>query len=63
MEQDLPPETSAPPHLVTVPDKEEQMTTLAALTTPCLLLEDEKLQANMDRLARRLHERGWMSWS
>ena len=34
------------------------MTTLAALTTPCLLLEDEKLQANMDRLARRLHERG-----
>ena len=23
------------------------MTTLAALTTPCLLLEDEKLQANM----------------
>ena len=43
---------------VTVPDKEEQMTTLAALTTPCLLLEDEKLQANMDRLARRLHERG-----
>ena len=43
---------------VTVPDKEEQMTPLAALTTPCLLLEDEKLQANMDRLARRLHERG-----
>lgn len=27
------------------------MTTLAALTTPCLLLEDEKLQTNMDRLA------------
>lgn len=34
------------------------MTSLAALPTPCLLLEEEKLQANTDRLARRLHERG-----
>ena len=41
---------------VTVPDKEEQMTTLAALTTPCLLLEDEKLQANMANIRKKL---GW----
>lgn len=34
------------------------MSPLAALPTPCLLLDEQKMQANMDRLARRLHERG-----